>query len=224
MKRVFLAGVSVLALVGQAAAADLPRRAQPYPVKAPMLQAAYNWTGLYIGVNGGGGWGRSSWDAASASTGSFDISGGLVGGTIGYNYQYQQAVWGLEGDIDWSNIKGTTNSSCPLGCETKNTWLSTVRGRLGYAADRWMPYVTGGAAFGKVEANTPGLPGGSDTRVGWTVGGGVEVALAGNWTAKAEYLYVDLGQFDCGVNCGAVPPVNVDFRANIVRGGINYRF
>jgi opacity protein-like surface antigen len=87
-----------------------------------------------------------------------------------------------------------------------------------------MPYITGGAAFGNIQANIPGLPGASTTNAGWTIGGGVEVALVGNWTAKAEYLYVDLGRFDCGTNCGAIPPDNVNFRANIVRGGLNYRF
>jgi outer membrane immunogenic protein len=222
MKRVFLAGVGVLALLGQATAADLGRRAPaPYPVKAPMMQAAYNWTGFYIGVNGGGGWGRSNWDSA----GSFDISGGLVGGTIGYNYQYQQVVWGVEGDGDWSNIKGSTTSTlCPLGCSTSNTWLATARGRLGYAADRWMPYITGGAAFGDIRASTPSFSGTSTNKTGWTIGGGVEVALVGNWTAKAEYLHVDLGDTNCGLSCGLTANNNVSFRANVVRGGINYRF
>ncbi|MGH7486214.1 MAG: outer membrane protein, partial [bacterium] len=185
MKRMLLAGVSVLVLAGQAAAADLPARAYPYPVKAPMAQPYYNWTGLYIGVNGGGGWGRSKWD----STDSFNVSGGVVGGTIGYNYQVQQFVWGVEGDVDWSNIKGTTNTFCTFGCETRNTWLATARGRLGYAANRWMPYITGGAAFGDIRASTPGFAGNSTTKTGYTLGGGVEVALAGNLTAKVEYLY-----------------------------------
>jgi len=221
MKRVFLAGVSVLVLVGQAAAADLPRRAQPYPVKAPMMAPIYNWTGFYIGVNGGGGWGRSNWDSA----GSFDVSGGLVGGTIGYNYQYQQFVWGLEGDGDWSNIKGSTTSVlCPLGCSTNNTWLATARGRLGYAADRWMPYITGGAAFGDIRTSRPFFTGTSTNKTGWTLGAGVEVALVGNWTAKAEYLYVDLGNTNCGLGCVVTPVNNVSFTANVVRGGINYRF
>ena len=131
----------------------------------------YNWTGFYIGINGGGGFGRSQWD----STGSFNTSGGLVGGTVGYNYQFGQGVVGLEGDIDWANINGTTNTSAPLGCKTSDHWLSTVRGRLGYAADRFMPFVTGGAAFGDIRASTPGFAGASTTNAGWTVGGGPRI-------------------------------------------------
>ena len=154
-------------------------------------------------MNGGGGWGHSNWDTG----GGISTSGGVVGGTVGYNYQYDRAVFGVEGDIDWANINGgTTTAGCPLGCQTKDTWLSTVRGRLGYAAGRLMPFVTGGT-----------------TNAGWTVGAGIEFALVGNWTAKAEYLYVDLGKLSCGAGCGA-PVDNVSFTANIVRGGINYRF
>jgi hypothetical protein len=145
MKRMFLALVSLAALTGTAAAADLPPRMAPQPYyKAPVAVPVYNWTGFYIGINGGGGFGSSTWDR----TGSFHTSGGLVGGTVGYNYQFGQGVVGLEGDIDWANINGTTNTACPFGCKTSDHWLSTVRGRLGYAADRFMPFVTGGAAFG----------------------------------------------------------------------------
>jgi outer membrane immunogenic protein len=219
MQRAFLVSVSALVLAGQAAAADLPRpgRGYPPPPPPPMI---YTWTGFYLGVNGGGAWGQSSWDSA----GSFDISGGLVGGTIGYNFQAGPAVWGIEGDLDWTNIKGTTNTLCPLGCETSNTWLGTVRGRLGYGGNRWMPYVTGGVAFGDIRASTPGFAGTSTSKAGWTAGGGVEFALVGNWTAKAEYLYVDLGNTNCGLNCGVATTDNVSFTSNIFRGGINYRF
>lgn len=211
--------IALLAMLGSAQAADIPPRMQA-PIRVPVLAPVYNWTGFYVGVNGGGGWGRSRWDSSDA----FNLSGGLVGGTIGYNYQVGQLVWGAEGDIDWSNIKGTTNTFCSLGCETRNTWLATARGRLGYAADRFMPYITGGAAFGDIRTSTPGFAGNTTTNIGWTLGGGVEVALGGNWTAKAEYLYVDLGNFNCGVGCGPAAANNVSFHSNIVRAGVNYRF
>jgi outer membrane immunogenic protein len=221
MKRLFLAAMGLIALAGSAAAADLPRPAPVPYYKAPPAYLPYNWTGFYVGVNGGGAFGNSNWD----SNGSRNISGGLVGGTIGYNYQWGQAVFGVEGDIDWADINGTsTNASCPLGCKTSDTWLSTVRGRIGYAADRFMPYVTGGAAFGDIRASVPGFATASSTNAGWTLGGGIEGAITQNWTAKVEYLYVDLGSFNCGVNCGAGVTNNVSFKSNILRAGINYKF
>jgi len=220
MKRVVLALISSLALTGTAAAADLARPAPAPYYKAPVVAPLYNWTGFYIGINGGGGFGRSTWD----STGSFNTSGGLVGGTVGYNYQFGQGVVGLEGDIDWADINGTTNTACPLGCQTSDSWLSTVRGRLGYAADRFMPFITGGAAFGNIKASTPGFIGATNTNAGWTIGAGLEFGIAGNWTAKAEYLYVDLGKFNCGLSCGPFVTDNVSFTTNLVRAGVNYRF
>ena len=223
MKRVFFALVSLAALTGTAAAADLPPRMAPQPYyKAPIAVPVYNWTGFYIGINGGGAFGTSNWD----TNGSRNISGGLVGGTIGYNYQWGQAVFGVEGDIDWASISGTSsNATCPFGCKTSDTWLSTVRGRLGYAADRFMPFVTGGAAFGDIRASTPGFAAASSTNAGWTLGGGLEGAITQNWTAKVEYLYVDLGKFNCGLNCGAgLVNDNVSFHTNILRAGVNYKF
>jgi outer membrane immunogenic protein len=221
MKRLYLACVGVVALAGTAAAADLPRPAPVYAPIAPVYAPAYTWSGFYLGVNGGGGWGRSNWN----STGGFNVSGGLVGGTVGYNYQIGQAVLGVEGDIDWADVNGNTvTAACPLGCKTSNTWLSTVRGRLGYAADRFMPYVTGGAAFGDIRASTPGFAGTNTTNAGWTAGAGIEFALPGHWTAKAEYLYVDLGSVSCGLGCGTALVNNVSFHENLGRAGINYRF
>jgi outer membrane immunogenic protein len=203
-------GLAALAAASSANAADLSR---PMPYKAPPYVAPYySWTGFYVGINGGYGWGSSSWDGIPG----FSPQGGLVGGTAGYNWQIGQWVWGLEGDIDWSDIKGSTTTNCFGGCQTSNNWLSTVRGRVGYAVDRWLPYITGGAAFGDIKATTPGLSA-DNTNAGWTVGGGVEFAFAGPWSAKLEYLYVDLGNTNVGAE-------NVDFRTNIVRAGINYKF
>jgi outer membrane immunogenic protein len=219
MRRVFLATIGLLGLIAtNAVAADLPRG---MPTKAPAVFApGYSWTGFYLGVNGGGAWGRSDWSGFGNDT---DVSGGLVGVTAGYNWQSGQWVLGLEGDIDWSNIKGNfTNAACPTGCETKNTWLGTARGRLGYAFDRVMPYITGGAAFGDVKATQAGIGSTTETNVGWTAGAGIEAAVIANWTAKIEYLYVDLGN----VSCTACLPAasNVDFRSHVVRAGLNYRF
>jgi len=157
MKRVLLASLSLLAIAAAAtpaASADLPRQ---MPVKAPAyVPAYYNWTGLYVGINGGGAFGNSNWSALGTS---FNTSGGLIGGTVGYNWQMGQAVFGLEGDADWSSLSGSTTAGCPPGCKTESNWLSTIRGRLGYAADRWMPYVTAGAAFGNIDADIPGFAG-----------------------------------------------------------------
>jgi len=224
MKRFVFACAGAVALAGLAGAADAADLSRPMYTKAPPMAAPYyNWTGFYIGINGGGGWGSSSWD----STGSFDTSGGLVGGTIGYNWQTGPWVLGLEGDIDWANIKGTTNVPGCVGggCSSENTWLGTTRGRVGYAFDRWMPYVTGGVAFGDVDATHSGATGQSSTQVGWTAGAGFEFAVVNNVTAKVEYLHYDLGSFQCGLNCGnGFVNDNVNFNANVVRGGVNLRF
>ncbi len=217
MKKLLLASAGIIAFgVASATAADIPRR-QAMPARAPIyVTQAYNWTGPYVGLYGGGGWGRSDFSPA-LTTGSFDLSGGVAGGTLGYNYQVGQAVFGIEGDVGWSNIRG----SAPCGgtsCETRNNWLGTARGRLGYAADRFMPYVTGGAAFGDIKTSVTGVGSANDTKVGWTLGGGIEAALVGPWTAKIEYLYVDLGRG------GSIAGSDAGFHTNIVRAGLNYRF
>jgi outer membrane immunogenic protein len=225
MKRILLGGLALALAAGTSAnAADLPR-AQPV-VKAPVVVplTVYDWTGFYIGVNGGGGWGQSSFDGVTGTGGKFDTSGWVAGGTAGYNLQYGRAVFGVEGDVDWSNINGSAPCVGGLAaCQVKNDWLATARGRFGFAFDRFLPFVTGGLAIGDLNANAPGVGSGSNTNTGWTVGGGLEVALGQNWTAKAEYLHVDLGSFNCGSACTGTP-ANVDFTTNLVRGGVNYKF
>jgi outer membrane immunogenic protein len=214
-----IAGALVLAV-----AAALPARAADLSVaplyKAqPVVPPSYNWSGFYLGVNGGGQWGTSNWD----SLGSSNLSGGLAGGTAGYNWQLGRGVLGLESDVDWSSLQGTSTTLC-LGCTTHNDRLATVRGRAGLAFDRFMPYVTGGLAVGDIRATAPGFPGNSETNAGWTVGAGLEYALTNNWSAKAEYLHVDLGKLNCGFSCGATANNNVSVRSDQVRGGLNFRF
>lgn len=214
-----LAGAALAGLLAApAGAADLS--VAPLYKAPPLAAPANNWSGFYLGINGGGGWGRSAWDSAD----NFDLSGGVVGGTAGVNWQAGPTVFGIESDVDWSNMSGSTTTLCPAGCTTSNSWLGTVRGRLGYSFDRLLPYVTGGLAVGDIRASTPGLPGASQTNAGWTVGGGLEYALTNKWSVKAEYLHVDLGKFNCGVNCGVAATDNVSLQTDTVRAGLNYRF
>ena len=221
MRRVSAGSVALTVLLSatNAIAADLSLA--PLYKAPPAPAPAYDWSGFYAGVNGGGGWGHSWWNA---NTTGFPLNGGQAGGTAGYNWQTANIVFGIEGDLDWSGFDGSaTTPGCPAGCSTSDSWLSTIRGRLGYSLDRFMPYVTGGLAVGDVRAATPGFTGGDTTNAGWTVGGGLEVALPGNWSAKAEYLRVDLGKFNC-TGCSALPTDNVSMQENVFRAGLNYRF
>ena len=202
MRRAIFAGAFALALGAQAFAADLPPAAAP-----PRAPAAYipppplfSWTGFYLGINGGGSWGTATdqFNGGGVNTNSF-----LIGGTLGGNYQIGAFVIGLEGDGDWNSLDGQNSTCIPSGCETKSGWLATVRGRAGWAWDRVLFYGTGGAAFGNVQAGSIGGPYDSATQTGWTAGAGVEWAFLPNWTAKFEYLYVDLGSLNCSaVGCG----------------------
>ena len=224
MKRFTLAscaGLLAAAIVSPSFAADMP-------LKGPPMGGPFNWTGFYLGINGGYGFGTTNWTlvGTGATTGDFNFNGGLVGGTVGYNQQMGVWVFGAEGDVDASWIKGTDSATCGApGCETKNTWLGTARLRAGYAAGRVLPYLTGGAAFGNVTMTTPTGAGQSDTRFGWTIGAGIEFAAIGAWSFKAEYLYADLGKANCSAaTCGLGANADVAFKTNVVRVGVNYHF
>ncbi len=202
MKRILLAGVIALAAGAQALAADLP----PPMAPAPRAPAAYipapppfSWSGFYVGINGGYGFGNSSWTGPgllTGTTGNFNVKGGMAGGTLGWNYQLGQLVLGIEGDYDWQNIRGTmvgggcTNIAGFVGsCDTASSWIGTVRGRIGYAFDRIMVYGTAGGAVTDVKASAGALDWSSSTEWGWTAGAGIEGAITDNVTAKVEYLY-----------------------------------
>ena len=199
---------------------------------------AVSWTGIYFGLNGGFTFGASNWtdSVTASSTGNFSTSGFVFGGTVGANYQVGSLVFGVEADGDWADASGfgtfTASALCAGGCLTTSSWLSTVRGRAGYALDQFLIYGTGGAAFGNVRANFSNDSVSSTTEAGWTAGAGIEVALARNWSAKAEYLFVKLADGSCTTDCAiadasgtpVIPNVAVKFSESIVRGGINYRF
>ncbi|KQZ00187.1 hypothetical protein ASD45_04465 [Pseudolabrys sp. Root1462] len=213
-------GLLVAAMAAPSFAADLPRPSYKAPIYAPSY---YNWTGFYAGINAGYGFGKSDWSGAGG-TGSTKPKGFIGGVQLGYNLQTGSWVWGLEADFDYSAMKGSDSGGTGVcsgaGCETKLKYFGTGRGRLGYAGwDRWLPYVTGGVAYGNIKA-TPAFGGDfSKGKVGWTVGGGVEYAVFANWTTKLEYLYADLGSIS-----GGTPGNDVTFKSHLVRAGLNYRF
>jgi outer membrane immunogenic protein len=235
-----LCGATLATLFPQiATAADL---APLYTKAPPTPQAiAYTWTGCYLGIEGGGAWGHSDQIAGgplgfgSVTGGGYDASGGLVGGTAGCNYQVNQWVFGLEGDMSWVDKSGSTHEVPPFTTTTvvgtSEHWLATVRGRVGFAPmERWMVYVTGGFAAADVEATIAGAAGNfsdTQTRTGWTVGAGIETAFWTNWTAKLEYLHVEFssqGYF----NPQPAPTANirsdVPLTNEIVRAGLNFHF
>jgi outer membrane immunogenic protein len=237
MKRIGLAALMLLEIIGfknSAVAADLPI---PFKNEAPQFSPPARWNGFYVGINGGGGLGPTSQTLTVdplitalgvSTTGTYEVSGALLGATLGYNYQAGSWVFGIEGDIDWSSIRGQVTGpvmGIPATFETQLPWLNTFRGRVGYAFGPIFPYVTGGGAFGGVRATDsitiPGsgfvLGGLSDVRLGWTAGAGVEYALNQNLSVKAEYLYVDLGSDILVLD-------DVKFSAHLLRGGINWRF
>jgi outer membrane immunogenic protein len=231
------------------AAITMPAFAADFPVKAPAREASYDWTGFYVGINGGYGLARDPssttiWfygnPVESFSNGPQGVLGGVQ---IGYNWQWQHLVVGAETDFQFSGQKDTVcMQRCMLGVpgvtdqalliEQKMPWFGTVRGRLGWAEGPALIYATGGLAYGRVDTNasyrdgTVTNLGASHIQSGWTVGAGVETALSGGWTAKAEYLYVNLGSvtdtFQWGVGV-AKDTVTGDIRNNVFRVGLNYR-
>ena len=258
MKRILIVG-SLLA-ASNAWAADLPVPAGPVPAYYPVA-TVYDWGGGYIGINGGYAFGQSDWGAdplnpsGLSSTGNFNVNGGLVGGTIGVSGQWGAWVFGVEGDFDWQGLQGTSNSSfctslitsglatvppasaAGLSCKTASNWLGTLRARFGYAWDRVLVYGTAGGAGANVETALTGLPYQSSPAFGWTVGAGVEVALAEHWTFKVEYLFVDLGNaacnhsYSCGIDLAATAAapalgsnMTVKLNENLIRVGRNFKY
>jgi outer membrane immunogenic protein len=216
----------------------------------------YNWTNWYIGLNVGGSWGHQHTSLTGFGTNSLSLDGVIGGGQLGYNWQAMGSPWvfGIEADIQGSDEHNNNGAfglpavACnPLaaGCfptpasaiayQDKLEWFGTVRGRIGYAVGyegRWLPYITGGLAYGENKINGAGNVGAtgvafssSNTDVGWTVGAGLEWAFGGEWSAKIEYLYMDLGT---GTTI-PFPIAGVNFTSghmidNIGRVGINWHF
>jgi outer membrane immunogenic protein len=238
MKKLLCASTASLALVlasvmsGPAAGADLSIA----PIyKAPPVPLA-TWTGSYVGISGGGAWGSAvvRSDATGADqTPRLDLGGGgIIGLTTGFNVQNGGLLLGFEGDISATSKKGSAVEFPPNAAfsnEVKERWLSTFRGRIGYARDNWLLYATGGGAAANVEHGITAPAGRiSDQQWhwGWTAGAGVEVKLSPDWSAKLEYLYVglqDKSYFNPAPNAAFPSNQRVNLDDHIVRFGVNYQ-
>jgi outer membrane immunogenic protein len=212
-----------------ARAADMPARAPIY--KAEPAAQTYDWTGFYLGINGGYARSHSNWSdpAAGTDSGGFNTSGGTLGGQLGYNWQTGPVVLGIETDMNWINANGSSNAGgvCAAdgggSCQTQQSWLGTTRARVGYAFDRWLPYVTGGVAYGDIRATQP-TGTSSSTQAGWAAGAGVEYGITRNWSAKLEYLHVDLGTATFMGAASGTSTLTVPIKDDLARVGLNYRW
>ena len=238
MRRFALAALSVIA-IGAAApahAADirLPVKAQP-----AFVHTFYNWTGFYVGAHVGYGWADFSGvdPIVGLLSDSASASGFIYGGQIGFNYQMGSWVFGIEGDFSFGDIKHSEDFPGFLGlalatAEAKVDRIITVAARIGYAFDRTLLYAKLGGAWTQEQYSfTVPLLGASASstvdRTGWLIGVGVEYAFLGNWSAKVEYNYMDMGSKDVTLNVVgpiAVTVANVDLTIQTVKFGLNYRF
>jgi outer membrane immunogenic protein len=234
----------------------------------------FTWTGIYVGGQIGYGWGSGNlnytfadpFDNAFGTTGLGSSPGGVIGGAhVGYNYQINQFVFGLEGTVDGTSVSNTVQAVFPiafggstLSAHTSSDIQGSIRGRAGIAWERALIYATGGVAFGGfntkysllgnangfIGESAPGAADGplffgsnsfSNTRVGWTVGGGIDYAVTNNWSLFAEYRYTNFGSISApgiaAVGFATVPGLtnaflnsNRTINQNQVQVGFSYRF
>ena len=263
LSALLIGGIAAVVFGQIASAADLPVKAPVY--KAPPPPPVYNWTGFYVGANAGWGWLRDNGNpycinpsgelnglgcrTTNVPGAQIDGDGFIGGGQVGYNWQVNQWVFGVETDIQGADIHGDVNIAGPFAtvggggpggdsftASEKIRWLGTLRGRVGLASDRVLIYATGGFAYGGVNVaqntifpSTQYPSSASDTKTGWTVGGGFEYGFDRNWTGKIEGLYYDLGTISTAgigvpIDDGYLGGKEFDVKGGIVRVGLNYKF
>jgi outer membrane immunogenic protein len=225
-----------VAAIATANAADLAVEAPVY--KAPVYKAPFfSWTGFYAGIQGGGGWGSESWqdNTDDGLTPSFKPSGGIFGGQAGYRWQTGPFVFGVEGTAAWADLKDTSTSPLEPASETfKIQSLYTATGQVGYAIDRWLPYVKAGWAGASTNLSlqnsaVPFTASQSEFNSGWTVGGGLDYAITNNIILGVEYDHYDLGfnNFTAAASNGATPLIATNasrLTIDAVVGRLNYKF
>ena len=244
-KNLLLAAVSLVALGAAAPAVAADLAARPYTKAPAMVAAIYDWSGFYIGVNGGGGSAHSTWDLVGGGReGSHDATGGTVGGQIGYRWQASSWVFGLEAQGNWADFKGSNISNQLLSRnESKVEAFGLFTGQVGYAWNNALLYVKGGAAVTSDKytgfTTVPGIvPAGTafdsakETRWGAAVGVGLEYGLTANWTVGVEYNHLFMGNRDVTMtSTGTIAAAGAFVRTDrirqdvdIVTARINYKF
>jgi len=235
MKKRLIAASFLVGVVAIDSATAAGPRAKSATEASAAPAIAYTWSGFFVGAHAGYGSGHSHEAAPVFGTQiNFDISGGLAGAQIGYNWQAGGWVFGVEADGTWTDINGDTRCPNPaFTCAANVRELATLRGRLGWAVGPALLYATGGLGHANVRYTTGiaavGLPGFgiiNDYRVdrwGYAVGVGLEYGLAANWSAKIEYLHH--GFDDITAPAGALgPPIVLGLSVDTVKAGVNYRF
>jgi outer membrane immunogenic protein len=209
-----VAGLSAVLMASGALAADLGYKKQSPAAftRAPV----FSWTGAYVGLNLGYGFGKVTGRSGPAFK---DPAGIIGGGQIGYNYQINQFVLGAEADLSATGIHAGNSAVGVAGAKVSTPYLGTVRARAGVAIDRFLPYITGGFAYGGTHYKVPGVGAATTTNYGYALGAGLEYAFTNNVTARVEGLYVDLA--DKRALGGAVKGGT---ETGIVRAGVNYKF
>ena len=229
-KNLLLAAVSLVALSATAPALAADLAARPYTKAPAMIATVYDWSGFYIGINGGGGSSHATWDFVGVGReGSHDATGGTVGGQIGYRWQSGQWVFGVEGQGNWADFSGDNTSALfATRNRTKIDVFGLITGQVGYAWNNVLIYVKGGAAVvsDKYEiSSTAGalLASTSDTRWGGTVGAGLEYGFAPNWSVGVEYNHIFLSDKDVTfAGFAGSERIRQDVDMGLVR--LNYKF
>jgi len=240
MKKVLLVTASLIAISATAPALAADLAARPYTKAPPMVAAIYDWSGFYVGANGGWGSSRNSWDSVPpfffGAEGSHDATGGVAGGQIGYRWQSGTWVFGLEAQGDWADLSGSNISTLFPGFvnNSKIDAFGLFTGQVGWAANNVLFYVKGGAAVtsNKYNINTAGgalfASTGDDTRWGGTVGVGLEYGFAPNWSAAIEYDHLFMQDRTVNFTAPATGLLVASDRirqdVDLVTVRVNYRF
>lgn len=240
-----LNGVATIALAiafGMNAASAADQAVRP-AYKAPVAAPVFTWSGCYAGGQVGYAWQRDVNNEINIGVGPGDPTDGparpngvKIGGFLGCNYQTGQFVFGIEGDSEWADLKGsTTYPNTGLVddyYESRTRWQASLRPRIGYAFDRSLLYATGGVAFANVKHTyvcsvcpLPNTESFTNTLTGWTLGAGFDYAFTGNWFGRLEYRYADFGKV---TNIPTIPwggySENHSITEHAVRGGVAYKF